>query len=78
MKHYYIDTGMFKIPLRQYLKQIGKLDKYDTVKRRFLRMEIESDGIVVISSNNSIFISMLTKNAKNSEINCAIVLASGE
>lgn len=79
MKHYYVHTGTFKIPLRQYLKQIGKVKHYDSIKKRLYRMGTASDADLVIYSTATILTDIVGKGDNDTiediQNNCVEVLA---
>lgn len=55
MRHYFVDVGEFKIPLRLYLRKIGKFGQYDTVKRRFIIEALSPDGDIIIKHDSHLF-----------------------
>jgi hypothetical protein len=56
MKHFYVAMGNFKIPLRAFLKQTGKLKMYDTVKRRMLLDHPNDPGDITICQYSKVLL----------------------
>ena len=52
MKHYFVQTSEFIVPLKQYLKQQGLHGHYDGIKRKITRKFPDTIGDFVLKTDS--------------------------